>query len=169
MAAHKRKQPAPASKLPMPNFDSDSEDDEFDQDRRARPSGSKGKARAVPVRSQYDDDDDDEEEAEEESGDEAYGARLAGDEEGEEQGAGVAVWEEDEMEGMEEEYTDVESGEDELDEDDDDLSDEGRRPPSKQAGSSKAQMVSTARWYILYQDARLTDLAISLTGQTTKR
>jgi len=73
------------------------------------------------------------------------------------------------MEGLEEEYTDVESGEDELDEDDDDLSDEGRRPPSKQTGSSKAQMASTARWYILYKDARLTDLAISLTGQTAER
>jgi len=117
----------------MPNFESDSED-EFDQDRRSKPSGSNGKGREVPVRSQYDDDSDEEED------DEVNQAGLLEDDEDAE-APGVAIWEEDEMEGMEEEYTDVESGEE--DEDDYD-SEDGERPPrSKKTGNGKDQMVSS--------------------------
>jgi len=119
----------------MPNFESDSED-EFDQDRRSRPSGSNGKGREPPVRSHYDDDSDEEED------EEADQAGLLEDDE-DEQAPGVAIWEEDEMEGMEEEYTDVESGDEEEGDYD---SEDGERPPrSKKAGNSKDQMVSSLR------------------------
>jgi hypothetical protein len=133
----KRKQSTGSTKLPMPNFDSDSAD-EFEQDRRMmRPSG-KGKAGEIPTRSQYNDEDDDEEEEEDDDDDDDMADGTLEDDEHE--GPGVAIWEEDEMEGMEEDYTDVESG----DEDDEGSEDDNAARPSrgKSTKSSKDQMVS---------------------------
>jgi hypothetical protein len=91
----------------------------------------------------------------------------------EEQGTGVAIWEEDEMEGMEEEYTDVDSdgdGEDGEDDNDDASSDEGRTSQRKQAGGSRAQIASFSSNSNGYtrKHVRLTDFITHGTGQATK-